>query len=647
MATTFSPTDKAPGVYIQEITAVGPIAGAATSVAAFVGPARRGPINKPTFLTNWNQFVDTFGFGPPDKTGAYFPQAGVTFVTHAVAGFFANGGAQCWFVRVGTAARASLPLTDASAAHNETLVVEAKEEGPGGNNITVAVQAPGNAPASTVATRFETTINNAVNAGVSQVDVPAADAQQLRVGDWVLVDDGANQDRVEISDIQATTLSFGTALGNGYAAGTALRIADLEAGQQSIRVDSVDNLEPGSAITLTQGANTEDAMVGAVDGQGKHITLDRGLTNAYDLTAAANPVDIAPRTFDLVIGGTVYENLSMDARHSRYFKRAVDSPLVTLSLPDVPNSSQPPDDQPDVHAGNLAGGTADNPGAVTGNEFKAGIDRLQLVDANILCVPDRTDQDVQVHMIEHCQNKQDRFAILDPAPRANEADITAQRSLLSSDNGYAALYYPRIVIADPIGDGRITVPPSGHLAGLFARIDDARGVFKAPANETLESVLDLERALDAGAQGPLNEAGINVIRRMPGRGIRVWGARTIAPADAVVWRYVPVRRFTTFVEESIERGTQYVVFEPNTPALWESVKRQVREFLTRQWAAGALVGATADDAFQVICDESLNTPASMALGMLVVEVRMYPAPPAEFVVFRIIQRPGGAPEVQE
>jgi phage tail sheath protein FI len=101
------------------------------------------------------------------------------------------------------------------------------------------------------------------------------------------------------------------------------------------------------------------------------------------------------------------------------------------------------------------------------------------------------------------------------------------------------------------------------------------------------------------------------------------------------------------VEESIERGTQYVVFEPNTPALWESVKRQVREFLTRQWAAGALAGATADDAFQVICDESLNTPASMALGMLVVEVRMYPAPPAEFVVFRIIQRPGGPPEVQE
>jgi phage tail sheath protein FI len=641
----FSPTNKAPGVYIQEVTTAGPIAGAATSVAAFVGPARRGVINTPMRLANWNEFIDAFG--EPDDLGPYLPQPQVQ-VTSAVAGFFANGGADCWFVRVGTAARASLTLADRSAAANATLVVEAKTEGVAGNAIQVSVAAA--STASTNGTRLETTLANPSAANVNQVDVPAADAANLRVDDWVIVDDGANSERARITGITGPTITFATALTNAYAAGTALRL-DLDVGQRSIRVDSVTGFGPGSGITLTQDGTTEGNVVASVDAAGSHLVLDRALTQAFDLTAAAPALAVASAEFTLVVGGTeTYAELSLDPRHSRYFSSVIDSPQVVVRLADdPPNSSRAPEDLPaDLAATPLAKGADDDPGAVTAKHFKAGIDTLRAVDElNILCVPDRTDQDVQGHMIDHCEAAGDRFAILDPLPRADSAAIRAQRDLLGSDNGFAGLYYPRLLVSNPIADGRITISPSGHVAGLFARVDDARGVFKAPANEALDGVLDLERTLDDDTQGPLNEVGINVIRRFPGRGVRVWGARTIAPPDRTVWRYVNVRRFTSFVERSVRDGTQFVVFEPNTPALWEQVKRQVREFLTRQWAAGALVGATADDAFQVICDASLNTPATMALGELIVEVRMYPAPPAEYVVFRIRQVPGGPPEIQE
>jgi uncharacterized protein len=640
----FSVIDKAPGVYIQEVTTLGPIAGVATSTAAFVGPARRGVILTPVRLANWNEFIANFG--EPDDLGPYLAQPPIQ-VTHAVAGFFANGGADCWFVRIGTARRASLLLNDRSAAANGTLIVEAKTEGVAGNQITVVVQEV--SIATTSATREETTLAAASTAGTNQVDVPAeADAQRFRVGDWVFIDDGTNDDRARITAIVGTTLSFAEPLGDAYAAGTPLRIADLDVGQRSIRVDDVTGFEPGTAITLTQDATTEGNVVLSVDAAGEHLMLERALTQTYDMTAAANAVTVATQEFTLVIGGTeTYPELSLDPRHSRYFQTVVDSTQVALRLADdPPNSSRPPDNLPVALASTpLAGGVEDDPSAVTANDFKDGIDTLRPIDeVNILCVPDRTDQDVQGHMIDHCEALGDRFAILDPQPRADSAAIRAQRDLLGSDNGYAALYYPRIVISDPLAPGRITVAPSGHIAGVYARTDETRGVFKAPANEALDGVLDLERTLADDTQGPLNEHGINVIRRFPGRGLVVWGARTIS--TATVWRYVPVRRLLLFIEESLVEGTQFVVFEPNTPALWAQVKRQVSEFLTRQWTAGALVGATAADAFQVICDESLNTPASMALGQLIVEVRLYPAPPAEFVVFRIIQRPGG-PEIQE
>jgi len=340
-----------------------------------------------------------------------------------------------------------------------------------------------------------------------------------------------------------------------------------------------------------------------------------------------------------------HSNLAMDPRHSRYFGSAVDSPTVDIRPSDPPNPDLPPSNVPAVLAATvLAGGKDDDVTALQASHYHAGIDALEKKsDVNILCVPDRTDQDVQSYMVAHCEKMSDRFAILDPQRNADPfTDIVAQRNAVASLGGYAAFYYPRIAISDPSGNGTLLVPPSGHLAGVYARVDDARGVHKAPANETLRGALALERELSDADQGPLNDQGINVIRAFPGTGILVWGARTIAPQSRTQWRYLNVRRLLLYLEKSIQLGTQFAVFEPNDLALRQKVVRMVTEFLNRVWRAGALFGATATEAFRVRADEELNPPDVRALGQLVVEVVVVPTVPAEFVVFQIVQDPTGA-----
>jgi hypothetical protein len=243
-------------------------------------------------------------------------------------------------------------------------------------------------------------------------------------------------------------------------------------------------------------------------------------------------------------------------------------------------------------------------------------------------------------MIRHCEAMKDRFAILDAHESATVDQVKEQLVELGSANGYAALYYPWIKIA-----GGLTAPPSGHIAGVFARSDATRGVHKAPPNEAVAGALGVQLALTDEDQGPLNEQGVNVLRWFSGRGVVVWGARTLAP-PASIWRYLNVRRLLLFIEESIQEGTRFAVFEPNNLALWQKVKRQVKDFLTRVWQSGALVGASPDQAFRVRVNEELNPPSQRALGQLTIEVVLYPATPAEYVVFQVIQTPGG-PSIQE
>ncbi len=255
-------------------------------------------------------------------------------------------------------------------------------------------------------------------------------------------------------------------------------------------------------------------------------------------------------------------------------------------------------------------------------------------------------QDIQSYMIAHCELMQDRFAILDSS-QFNPKDVTFtavqnQRQSMNSNNGYGALYFPWIGISSPFGSGQIFVPPSGHMAGVYANNDNTFGVYEAPANEPVKSALSLNATLNDGEQGPLNEKGINIIRSFPGDGILVWGARTISPQDRTAWRYINVRRLLTYIEKSIQNGTRFAVFEPNNMSLWQQVKRLVTDFLTPLWQEGALFGATADQAFRVRVDATLNTPQVVALGQLIAQITVVPTHPAEFIIFQVIQDPTGA-----
>jgi hypothetical protein len=199
----------------------------------------------------------------------------------------------------------------------------------------------------------------------------------------------------------------------------------------------------------------------------------------------------------------------------------------------------------------------------------------------------------------------------------------------------AALYHPWVAVADPL---RLTglvrfIPPSGHVAGMFARVDRLRGVHKPPANELLEGVYDLSLSIDDEAHGRMNSAGVNAIRIVPGRGTLVLGARTLS--DDVRWRYVNVRRLFSMIEEALDGQMQWVVFEPNNPQLWRHIDRAIRGFLERLFRAGMLDGETSDDAYYVRCDETTNPPERTDMGQVLCVIGIQPPYPAEFVIVRI------------
>lgn len=286
-------------------------------------------------------------------------------------------------------------------------------------------------------------------------------------------------------------------------------------------------------------------------------------------------------------------------------------------------------------------GTDGGPGNRTGLQVFNEIDEV-----NIVCIPGITSKTVQTAMITHCESLKDRFCILDSKKDANMTDIQAQKNDVVSERGYAALYYPWIKVPiETVENSKIKliqefIPSSGYIAGIYARSDTERGVHKAPANEIVRGALEIKLSITKGEQDILNPKGINCIRTFPGRGIRVWGARTTS-SDAL-WKYINVRRLFLYIEESIEEGTQWVVFEPNDEKLWGRVRATITEFLTRVWRDGALMGAKAEEAFFVKCDRTTMTQDDIDNGRLICIIGIAPVKPAEFVIFRIAQFPGGS-----
>lgn len=269
----------------------------------------------------------------------------------------------------------------------------------------------------------------------------------------------------------------------------------------------------------------------------------------------------------------------------------------------------------------------------------------------IVAAPGYTDPASYDAVIAHCEKLQDRVAILDAPPEVTDIGLLTKVATTgggeggglrprASDGGYAAFYFPAITIRDALNGELVDAPPSGHVAGIWARTDASRGVHKAPANEIVRGALNVTYRLTREDQGVLNPVGVNCIRYFPREGIRVWGARTLADA-ASEWRYLNVRRLFNMIEESIAEATRWIVFEPNDRELWKSIKRDIGAFLTRVWRDGALMGRTAGDAFFVKCDEETNPPEVIDAGMVVAIIGVAPVKPAEFVIFRISQHAGG------
>jgi uncharacterized protein len=289
---------------------------------------------------------------------------------------------------------------------------------------------------------------------------------------------------------------------------------------------------------------------------------------------------------------------------------------------------------------------------------KLGLYAFDDIDDMAIMVAPGLNHFQQKEMLEHCEVRKDRFAILDgPIVSDGSMDIPA------SNKGFGAIYVPWVKITKPswftgnqdhikvTGPNRrklikaekneLYVPPSGHLAGIIARVDTERGVHKAPANELVMGITGLTQNINRIEQGQYNDRGINVIREFKDRGVRVWGARTLATKSDPSWKYINVRRLFIMIEQSIMVGSQWAVFEPNDQTLWKKLTRDVRAYLMRVWRSGALFGATPEEAFYVKCDLETNPRYLIDAGQVNVQIGICPVKPAEFVIFSIGQWDGG------
>jgi phage tail sheath protein FI len=352
-----------------------------------------------------------------------------------------------------------------------------------------------------------------------------------------------------------------------------------------------------------------------------------------------------------------FDDLVLDEKSPNFVEKRVGNGLSTLVIIKrvTGNDTVPPAGSLQFLAGGIDGDPIDVddyrgrqlPDPLTGKERTglAAFDEPPFEDIAIIYAPNTFDEDALAgELITYCENNKYRFLILDA--KQGRADIGSTdldpRSDRASD--YAGFYYPWIRVFDADSGARKLVPPGGHVAGIYARSDIERGVFKAPANEIVRGALELEFEVTNGGQGILNPRGVNVIRAFPGRGRRVWGARTISANP--LWKYVSVRRLFIFLEASIFRGTQWVVFEPNNERLWARVKQTITQFLRTQFRAGALLGATEEEAFFVKVDRSTMSDDDINNGRLIVVIGVAPVRPAEFVIFRIAQLTSSATSVQ-
>jgi uncharacterized protein len=536
------PEYLSPGVYIQEVnTGTRPIEGVGTAMAAFVGLAPAGPANRPVLITNWQQYVETFG--AEEEGGHRNPHVSGAFLSHAVYGYFLNGGGRCYVARV-DADGARTNGKGASLKMPSTQLL-----GRGGRTLPTLTAAARNAPSSDI-----------------DIEVAPPVGDDAPEGTFTLkVKMGSQEETFE-------NVTLGKRGGKNVSEATKNVVETVNQTSKLIMLTELPG--QGSVAERTPGVGTftikaQPATSGAVSQlRSQHFIGDASERSGIE-------------------GLEVADDVTM-----------VCAPDLYSAFPLGPDASD--------------------------QEKKDALDKIKAV---------------QLAMIAHSERMGDRMAILDAPPNLKPQEVKKWRERDSNfDSKYAALYYPWLTVDGPDGQP-IEVPPCGHIAGIYARNDNERGVHKAPANEVVRGALSAQVQITKGEQDVLNPSGINCIRSFVGRGLRVWGARTLSSDPA--WRYINVRRLFNYVEESIDRGTQWIVFEPNDEDLWARVRRDVSAFLTGCWRDGMLFGASPDESFFVKCDAENNPSDVRDRGQLVIDVGLAPVKPAEFVVFRFSQYAGG------
>jgi phage tail sheath protein FI len=645
-----------PGVYIEEFTPAAPIQGVSLSTPAFIGVAASGQLKQPTLVTSWDAFKNTFGD---------LPVAGF-FLWYAARGFFENGGQQCYVVRASNGAYGKLVVNTQPPAGLPLFTISARQPGAAVIGITIA---PRHLLDSTKTTLFRPTgaLTAAAAVGNKQLVMSLADAANFRPGDVVTIEAGGES--VQVARISTGggvgTLLLSTSLTNAYGIGDVARLANTPVGATTFRLASTaaiptGALVSGTMLTFTQGGNHDTEIVGSVQTEQLggsavtyRVTLVQGLGFPVDMAPAAAATTVQSEEFTLTVtqgaGSQVYDGLATDSSHPRNYLTVVNGDtagLVTITPQQPPPPVPMPGNMPaDITGGVLAGGATETLTTIGDQDFIDALDALHgISDVGMIAVPDRTTPAVQQAVIAQCELLADRFGVLDALPGQDPFITTAlpaQRAGLDSSRGYAAFYYPWLqVLPAGLGDP-ILVPPSGHTCGIFAQTDNNRGVFKAPANVTVNGAIGLERVLSDIDQGILNLSGINCFRVFQSGGRPyLWAARTTA--TDLNWQYVNIRRLFIYLEKSIQEGIRWAVFEPNNTQLWNKLKRSIGAFLNQAWRDGALFGDKAEDAYYVRIDDVLNPFSEQQLGRLHIEIGVRPSYPAEFIIVRIGIWAGGS-----
>lgn len=642
-----------PGVYVQEVPGgARPLEIAGTSTAAFVGLAERGPDTGADRVTSWAEYERRFG--------SFFTDG---HLAQGVFQFFNNGGRQCYVVRMTRPDAATATVTVQNRADPATpgLVLQASSKGAWGNFLVLEIADGSLDPDN----EFRISVRR--QADVATVPADILDTDPLEVFDDLSMDPDAPNFVVAVLARDSTTIRAvvpaandatqagehrggpGAVLplkerrnlqididGDGFR--TVTLPADLAAEEDHGRVAAAlqESVRGLTRLKATTDAAAYSGFTCAAQGEGTQVrlVLRSGTTGARS--------SVRVRTGP---GGDATAQLMLGAgRGGRSIgglavRRPVTVTAVQVgdAIPAAPVTAAMPGDD----------GVADLPESA----FQAAFARLDPVtDVSLLAVPGEVAAGSSSLMdlgTAYCANRplQDIFYIGEAAALDESVDdALAFRKGLTAANSYGALYFPWVLGPDPTGRSRtpIPLPPSGYVAGLYARTDAARGVWKAPAGTAanLNGVVGLTAELGDVDHGVLNPAGVSVIRRLPGVGVVAFGARTVTTDQA--WRYIPVRRTAIMLRVSIHRGIQWAVFEPNDEALWSQLRLEVGSFMTTLFRQGAFAGASAGDAFFVKCDGDTTTQADVDAGVVNLLVGFAPLKPAEFVMVRISQQAGQA-----